>query len=790
VRRRAILALKEIFSRLADERPIVITIDDLQWGDVDSALVIAHLTSPPDPPPLLLVGTYRAEDVDRSPLLRALREQGEHEGRERAETISLAPLDEASAATLASQHGAGDEAWARRIAEESGGSPFFITELARSEGSSGAMTIAEVVTSRVKRLPVEAKRLLEVVAIAGVPIAKTAALRAAGLRDDAAVPLLRASSLLRASGEALEAYHDRIREVVSATVSPEDTRAVHGALADALSALSDAPPDALYTHCREAGRTADARRHAVEAARRAGQALAFDRAAELYQAAVDLTKDAGRDEVRPLLRELADALALSGRGDEAADAYLRAAEGAPDEEVLDLERHAATELVSRGDLDRGLALSDAVARRVGVWVPQSALLCMVLGSLGIVLILWRGIHPRQSGLGPRDGSLERRIDVLYALAGSLAMIETARSVYLFARFVRLITRNGVKSRLPLALWLGAGVAAGFARPGDARVASWLAQARALTRSEKHGTFLHGGTRPGSEAFVAFMDGRWRYARDAGLEAESLLEREAGKAWELQNARAFAGWAQFYLGELREYRERCLTYAREARARDNLFLLNAMVNTWGPIAHLARHDAETAAQAAKEAIHAWPGKRFQLQHSWHMLAYSVIELYSSEGPRLHERIEHDWPALQGSRILFSPLVRMQLLHLRGAACLAAAAARSADTVRRDLLRAADRHVARIAKLTVVGSPELATLVRAGVAHVRGDDDAARDLLAVTIEGLERGEMRAYAAAAKRQLGVLRGGHGGAALVEEADAYFTGEGVLKPERFAEMLAPGFT
>ncbi len=99
------------------------------------------------------------------------------------------------------------------------------------------------------------------------------------------------------------------------------------------------------------------------------------------------------------------------------------------------------------------------------------------------------------------------------------------------------------------------------------------------------------------------------------------------------------------------------------------------------------------------------------------------------------------------------------------------------------------MARVAKLRVVGSHELATLVRAGVAHVRGDDATAQDLLVTAIEGLERAEMRAYAAAAKRQLGVLRGGDGGVALVADADAYFTGEGVLKPARFAEMLAPGF-
>jgi hypothetical protein len=51
------------------------------------------------------------------------------------------------------------------------------------------------------------------------------------------------------------------------------------------------------------------------------------------------------------------------------------------------------------------------------------------------------------------------------------------------------------------------------------------------------------------------------------------------------------------------------------------------------------------------------------------------------------------------------------------------------------------------------------------------------------------MRGYAAAARRQLGILRGGDEGAELVHEADEFFRGQGVLRADRFAAMLAPGF-
>jgi hypothetical protein len=172
----------------------------------------------------------------------------------------------------------------------------------------------------------------------------------------------------------------------------------------------------------------------------------------------------------------------------------------------------------------------------------------------------------------------------------------------------------------------------------------------------------------------------------------------------------------------------------------------------------------------------------------MLARGLVHLYAGEGARLFARCERDWPALRRSGLLVGKIVSHQLVWIRAAAAIEVALAKGAERAA-PLLAAAERHAKKLAKNPVLGSAPMASCLLAAIARARGDADSAATRLAAAADAYDALDMRAFAAAARWQLGRLRGGEEGASVVADADAFFAREGVVKPARFASMLTPGF-
>ncbi|HEX2062600.1 MAG TPA: protein kinase, partial [Thermoanaerobaculia bacterium] len=213
LRRRAFAALRELLARMTDDRRVILFLDDVQWGDRDSAALLAEILRPPDAPPLLVIAAYRAEEEEASPLLAELRRFREADETALGEIreIALEELTGAEARDLARallHDPAQKDPRISAIAREAGGSPFFIVELTRyaettglgtGEYGAGDMALDSVIHSRIGLLPHGGRELLEVVAVAGRPIIATAANVAANLHreDQAMLARLRADHLLR-----------------------------------------------------------------------------------------------------------------------------------------------------------------------------------------------------------------------------------------------------------------------------------------------------------------------------------------------------------------------------------------------------------------------------------------------------------------------------------------------------------------------------------------------------------------------------------------------------------------
>ena len=89
LRRRGFAALRVMLARIGEQRPLVLFIDDLQWSDADSMILLEDLLRPPDPPRLLLLGSFRGEEIESKPFLQDLLK---HVGSAGRRELRVAPL--------------------------------------------------------------------------------------------------------------------------------------------------------------------------------------------------------------------------------------------------------------------------------------------------------------------------------------------------------------------------------------------------------------------------------------------------------------------------------------------------------------------------------------------------------------------------------------------------------------------------------------------------------------------------------------------------------------------------
>ncbi|HEX5407335.1 MAG TPA: AAA family ATPase [Pseudonocardiaceae bacterium] len=162
-----------LFSLLADlsaDRCVVLVIEDLHWADSSTRDLLSFLVSRLRNQRLLIVGSYRADDLHRRHPLRPLL--AELIRLPVVERIDLTPFDVEDAcrfvAALAEEPVPDDVL--REIAERSEGNAFFAEELmaAHADQGDGVPTgLADVLLGRIERLSPNAQNVVRLASVAG-----------------------------------------------------------------------------------------------------------------------------------------------------------------------------------------------------------------------------------------------------------------------------------------------------------------------------------------------------------------------------------------------------------------------------------------------------------------------------------------------------------------------------------------------------------------------------------------------------------------------------------------------
>jgi eukaryotic-like serine/threonine-protein kinase len=788
-------ALKRLLCLLAEQRPLVLCIDDLQWSDADSGQLLAALLSDEDAPRLLLLATERAGLEFASPTVEALQRAPELGSVQFAE-LALGALCEPDARRLArALCDFATPSQAAQLAAEARGNPLLLCELSRwaqTHPDAFAAPVLRasdvVIEARMHALSPAGRAVLELLAVAGCPLSLGVIAHAAGLTAMPDVELRElksarlAHALQRRHEQLYEVDHDLIGEAVLRQHGDAARIALHERLARAFEATQPDACEALVEQYIGARMPLEAARCARRAAARAFAGLAFASAARLYRCALELG-DHSCAEQAALLRDYAIALEQAGRALEAAAAYERAAELESDPlAIAQLQQAAAQHCMRNGAYARGEALLRAGYRGLGLYWPKGRV-ALVLASAWLhvprKLHVWRRAatsealgRARVEFLSGAGRGIEQ-YDVLRAVHNTLLCIANSEALpdpvwHARARGVRGLLRC-------------CGLGWGGMKRGLGDLETACHSARAL------GDLSAQADLEGQHGLGLYIAGAPRLALAAAERSEACLRAQPRALTDLYPVLALISCALLDLGRLREAARRWLAASHVARSHGDLMTSTAVH------AHPARY-VTLFAQEEREQVSAILARQLQLraEHpryaglAWTHATYSVERaLYWGDAPQLDALLRCEQSALFESG--YPPLTAASRL-LRARARLRVAAGLRAGTEQRAQLPAALCDASRRGPRGAVERGKV-QLIGAGAAAIRGQTARALRELDRARRSFAAAEAKLALASVDHCRGTLIGGDAGRALREGASATLRAEGVLHPERWVRWTVAGF-
>ncbi|GLW05689.1 helix-turn-helix transcriptional regulator [Microtetraspora sp. NBRC 13810] len=269
-----------LFENLAEERPLVVIVEDVHWSDRSSRELLDLLIGGQQAAAaFLLVVTYRSDQVHRAhPLRPVLAEWDRKPWTTRTELGRLGRGD-----VVRQLRGLSGGEPAPEVVEDvfrrSEGNPLFVEALSARVGAPLPSSLRDLLITPLDRLPAESRRVAQAAAVGGARVGHALLRAVTGLDDAGLTRALRppvSENLLLIEEDGYAFRHALIREVLYDDVLPGERELLHVRYAETLEGAPELAPlgraayeSALHWHaarCRPSRTLAAARRAADEAA--------------------------------------------------------------------------------------------------------------------------------------------------------------------------------------------------------------------------------------------------------------------------------------------------------------------------------------------------------------------------------------------------------------------------------------------------------------------------------------------------------------------------------------------
>ena len=341
-------AVSQFITNISKENPLLVILDDLQWTDPSSLLLLHYLARGVHKTPLLLLGAYRSTDIDsKHPLTPILAELK----RERLpQSVSLKRMSLEDTSEIIRQILDQDDIpreFCRIVYEKTRGNPFFTEEVIESLKEEGIIyreesrwkikevsriefpeTVKNVVEARISRLDDECKSALTMASFIGNDFGFEPLREVTGFEESKLLELMDKmfkTGLIKervTHGEGICSFADvLVRDVVYEEVSPLKRKKLHEIVGRALEKVYAKTIDEhfgeLSSHFLESGDKEKALDYLLKAGDKAAKIFANDEAASYFQSALKLIgeEESDPEKKKNVLERLGDTKKLVGEYD-------------------------------------------------------------------------------------------------------------------------------------------------------------------------------------------------------------------------------------------------------------------------------------------------------------------------------------------------------------------------------------------------------------------------------------------------------------------------------------------